>query len=592
MRIVFDIETNGIDATELFSFVALDADTGALVANWGPDDAHKGVALINEADEVIGHYILSYDLPMLQRLVGGVRPKKVTDTVALSRLMYADIKESDFNRPASFPKTLIGSHGLEAWGHRLGLHKIGLDVSFDHWSQELQDRCVRDCEVNLRLYQHMMINPPSPKAVEIEHRVMQIVRHMETEGGWCFDVDAALKLQAVLLAENAEIEAKLRIAFPPKWHALGEFTPKTNAPKYGYTKDTPLTKIERMAFNAASREEIAQRLIDKYAWKPTVFSDKTERPTIDEDVLDGLDYPEAPMLNRYLLVQKRLGAIATGREAWLKVYKPTPYGPMIRGRYNPNGAVTGRASHFSPNITQVPKVNSPFGPECRAMFHCPPGAVLIGTDLSGLELRCLAHYAAAFDGGAYGHELLNGDIHTKVKDICELPSRDNAKTLKYALIYGAGDGKLGKIVGGAVKEGRRLRDLLMTGLPVLKQVSDAVTNEAKKGYVLGLDGRRITVRAVYKALNTKLQGAGAIIAKQWMINVWVGMNRLGLVPGRDFWFACWAHDEINIVLLVPDRAAEVMSLCKTAANEAGRQLGVRVPIDADAKLGRTWADVH
>src|SRR5690606_31621074 len=184
-----------------------------------------------------------------------------------------------------------------------------------------------------------------------------------------------------------------------------------------------------------SRTHIYKRLKDKYNWKPKEFTEKGT-PKVSEEVLESLPYPEAELLNEYLMIQKRISQLAEGHSAWLKMVRPDGriYGSVIT-----NGAVTGRMTHNSPNLAQVPAVNVPYGKECRSLFTVPDDRVLVGADASGLELRCLAHYMARFDKGAYARELLEGDIHTANQKAAGLPTRDNAKTFIYAFLYGAGD---------------------------------------------------------------------------------------------------------------------------------------------------------
>ena len=208
------------------------------------------------------------------------------------------------------------------------------------------------------------------------------------------------------------------------------------------------------------------------------------------------------MLSEYLLLNKRIGQLATGKQAWLKMEKKG----RLHGRVNHMGAVTSRCTHANPNMAQVPSVGAAFGVECRSLFHSPQGYSLLGADASGLELRCLAHYMAAYDGGSYASVVLEGDVHTTNQEAAGLPTRNNAKTFIYGFLYGAGDEKIGKIIGKGSTEGRRIKNKFLKKLPALKNLKDAVSLAAKeRGWIKGLDGRIIPIRHSHAALNTLLQ---------------------------------------------------------------------------------------
>jgi len=336
---------------------------------------------------------------------------------------------------------------------------------------------------------------------------------------------------------------------------------------------------------------LAERLIKKYGWKPTKES-PTGLPVIDEEVIESLTYPEAPLLQRYFLVTKTLGQLADGRNAWLKLEK----NGVIYGGVDTIGAVTGRCTHNSPNLAQVPSGHSAFGKECRELFKARDGYLIVGCDASGLELRCLAHYMNDPD---YTHEILNGDIHTKNQLMAGLPTRDNAKTFIYGFIYGAGDAKVGSITGKGAKEGKKIKAKFLQSLPKLHKLMTGVKDKIKtKGYLLGLDKRKLKVREQYKGLNVLLQSAGAIamkkalcilyddcVAKGWINDRWY-LDRDNLI-----FFILNIHDEYQAEV-TPEIKDEYKKMAVEAIKKAGEYFGFRCPLDGEAKEGKNWYETH
>ena len=426
LTVIADIETDGLlDATTKCHCIGTRiAESGKAVLyadQPGYEPIAEGLALLESADTLVFHNGVSFDLPALKKLYPGFAPRgAVRDTLIMSRLIYPDMKERDFarNRSASerkIPKELIGRHSLKAWGYRLSELKgeFGETTDWQFFSKQLADYCLQDTQVTLCLWNRFKQMNYSEKAIALEHQFQQIIFQQE-QNGFPFNYEAAEKLCAELCAEREELRQKLQDLWPPvdkgEW-----FTPKVNNKTRGYVKGVPVWKPNIVPFNPASRDDIAARLKETYNWTPTELTD-TGKPKIDEEVLSSLPYPEAKQLSRFFLIQKRIGQIGEGKQAWLKcavkernndgteIYK-------IHGRVTTNGAVTGRCTHHDPNIAQVPAVGVPWGHECRALFYAPPGWRLLGCDASGLELRCLAHYMAKYDGGAYAQIILHGDIH-------------------------------------------------------------------------------------------------------------------------------------------------------------------------------------
>lgn len=430
---IFDIETDGLldTVTRLHCLVILDPDTGEMVSCHTPTEVAAGLSLLANAETVVGHNILSFDIPVLKKLYN-FKPHKdhqtVLDTLVCTRLIYPDIKNTDFamqktRHASALPLRLFGSHSLEAWGFRLGVYKdtFGKTTDWKEWSKEMQEYCEQDVRVTERLWRMILAKEYSQKAIDLEHSFRAIIDKQEAFG-FCFDRERAVNLYGTLQEKRVKIKEELQTIFPPV--DKGEmFVPKRDNKTMGYKKDVPTWKPCITPFNPASRNHIAERLMEKYKWTPTEFTDKGT-PKIDEDVLSGLGFPECGPLIEYLLLEKRLGQLSDGAQAWLRSIGNDG---RIHGQVNTNGAVTGRCTHHHPNIAQVPAVGAPYGEECRSLFGPPRGYYQLGCDASGLELRCLAHYLTRYDGGAYQEVILHGDIHTTNMKAAGLQDRSMAK---------------------------------------------------------------------------------------------------------------------------------------------------------------------
>jgi DNA polymerase I-like protein with 3'-5' exonuclease and polymerase domains len=518
-------------------------------------------------------------------------------------------------------------------------------------NQEMIDYCVLDTEVTLKLYQKCMKANPTAMSVWLETRFAHILQQQE-EYGFGFDREAASALYAKLVGRRLELRESLSRAFPGRYEGIETKAFKRTARFWRvhplgahsrYRKKTgwqsgfdevqeaghEFTRIEWVEFNPSSRQQIAKRLQEK-GWEPLEFTDSGQ-PKIDETILEKLPYPEAQVLAEYFTVEKRIGQIAEGDQAWLRLER----NGRIHGSVNTNGAVTGRCTHSNPNVAQVPKVGSPYGSDCRSLFRSTLGT-LVGADLSGLELRCLAHFMARYDEGEYGRVLLEGDIHWANVQALGLTEedrndsllihklfRDAAKTFVYAFLYGAGDLKIGttifeKVIIAARKEGyegwqelqqkffgtrgtpteadltaagKRLKNTFMNKTPALKALKKAVTEKAKQGTIRGMDGRELTIRSPHSALNTLLQSAGALIAKLATVLAYDEASTRGMIFGKDWALVAHIHDEMQTDCK-REIADEVGGMLVRGMQNAGRMFSFRVPIDGEYKLGRNWCETH
>lgn len=544
MRVILDIETPKTVQDRIWLAVTRDVDTGVVQCH---TSAATLAPTLEQCEQVIGHNLIGFDCYHLQNLWGVTIPsEKIHDTLILSRLYRPDLE---------------GGHSLENWGRILKTPKSNYEEFDNPDLTLLQAYCEQDTAVNLALYHHLELVMKkmgfSDRSKKLEHEVAWAVQK-QIRHGWYVDQPKLFTLHARLTDKLEHLEWQLQQTFPP-------------------TKVEMKTKVKYEDFNPGSRKQIAERLMAR-GWKPT---EKTEKGTIivDEEVLETLPYPEAKLLAEYFMVQKRLSQVAQ----WVKYLDDDG---RIHGKVISNGAVTGRMTHSQPNLAQVPKASDkvPYGKECREIFTVPPPFKLVGVDASGLELRMLAHYINDPD---YIHEVINGDVHTKNQKAAGLETRDQAKTFIYALLYGAGAEKIGSIAGGGAKKGAKLINSFLDNTPALAALKEKVARLASKGTLPGLDGRRLHVRMPHKALNTLLQGAGAILMKQALVCLENNLTQEGLratIVGN-------IHDEFQIEAHRED-AEQVGQLAVQSIEEAGVLLGLRCPVTGEFHVGENWAGTH
>jgi hypothetical protein len=554
-------------------------------------------------NEIIGHNIILFDLPAIQKVYPELycvseKDPRVIDTLIWSKLCFPHLKEMDYGRfqKGMLPGQFIGRHSLEAWGYRLGEFKgnFGKTTDWKNWSKEMSDYCEQDVKVTKNLYNYLIaFSDPKmfAEALPLEHQVQWIIRRQENFGFY-FNKTKGEKLYAKLLKKQQELLVELQEIFPPVVKNKGQFTPKKDNKARGYTAGGTMTKIEITPFNPSSGDHIIYGLTKLHNWKPKEFTDKGN-PKTDEDVLSSLSYPEIPKLIEYMTVSKRLAQLHDGKQGWLKNVKPNS---RIHGRVNTLGAVTGRMTHNNPNLAQVPAGYSPYGEECRELFCVPEGKVLLGWDASGIEARCMAHFLAPYDKGAFIKTVLEGkkedetDIHNLNKKALEITSRDVAKTFFYAWLYGAGYGKIAKILSCSTRQAKQKVQTFLDNFKPLKKLKEDIANAIKirNGMLKGLDGRPLYSRSPHSALNLVFQSAGAVIMKQFLVILDAELQ--AKFQGK-YEFVCNVHDEVQIETY-PEIAEEIGKIANQSIIEAGKQLGFRCPLEGEYKIGNSWEETH
>lgn len=556
-KVVFDIETT-MTADKIWCIVCKHGDT---YYQFKEDRLHRFAELIKQTEEVIGHNIIGFDIPVVNTIFGYdvFANCKVTDTLVLSRLLNPMIE---------------GGHSLKNWGTKLGQNKIHFE-QFDYFSEDMLTYCRNDVELTERLYK-FLINKTKDfgMSIELEHKVAQIIQKQH-ERGFKINVVEAYELQSKFQEDMNDLTTKVRQTFPPI-KIEEEFIPKSNNKARGYVKGVPFTKVKYKEFNLGSRQQIAERLM-LLGWKPKKKTDKGH-VIVDEKVLSEIhNIPEAKLINRFLMLQKRIAQV----NSWIEGIKEDG---RVHGKVITNGTITGRMSHQSPNMAQIPAVYSPYGKECRALWTVNKGYKLVGVDASGLELRMLAHYMNDKD---YIYEVVNGDIHRANQAAAGLESRDKAKTFIYAFIYGAGSAKIGSIIGGSTADGERAKEKFLRATPSLRSLREKVERVAQRRWVRGLDQRKIIIRHPHAALNTLLQGAGAIVMKYalTLLEQYVINKQIKAFPVVN------VHDEFQYEV-EESRAEEFGRLAVQSIIDAGKKLNIRCPLNGEYKIGNNWSETH
>jgi DNA polymerase I len=566
--LILDIETDGLDptkiwccATNLFGTV-YDAET------------FKAQLAELDVQRIVAHNGIGFDYPVMSKLWDvDWSGYELMDSLVLSRLAN--------------PSREAG-HSLRQWGERLGFPK----GEHEDWSQlscEMVKYCEQDVAVTVRVLECLQdeLAGFSEESVKLEHDVQRIIQQ-QIKNGWLIDAKHTNDLLSLLKEKKYELEENVQQTFLPLPVFIKEVTPKIK--KDGTLSAVGLkflgdqsenvagwfSRIDYPPFNLGSRQQIG-RYLQWFGWKPKTFTEKGQ-PIVDESVLETVtDIPEAKLIAEYLMIQKRVAQV----QSWLDAVQDDG---RVHGYVNTNGAVTGRMTHSSPNMAQVPAVYSPYGHECRSCWSAPEGYSIVGCDASGLELRMLAHYMKDEE---YTNEIINGDIHTANQRLAGLESRNQAKTFIYALLYGAGDEKLGSVAGGGRATGKKLRESFLNNLPSFAALKDRVSEAAGRGYLIGLDGRKLQVRSEHSALNTLLQSAGSLVMKKALTL----LDDYGKIWGIDYKFVGNIHDEIQAEV-INERTDTFGRLAVSCIQAAGLEWKLNCPLDGEYKVGKTWAQTH
>ena len=627
--LIFDLETDGLlpSMTTIWSCGIGDPATGKITTYTDYDPAYpslqEGLDLLRAADRVVAHNLIGFDYWALEQLYPGTLMfDQLWDSIVVAALMEPERR----------------SHAIKAYGQEFGAEK-GDFTNFRMEPEpgksraqqfaEMFEYMERDVEINMRIYKRLQDQMKKDLVHDkVDWRPSILNEHqtnwalaLQQQHGFKLDLDKARELEGTLTEESVLLDRGMGDTFPPqiipdgatwdhnqhRWANIKVADPKVQNKTRGITKGAPYTKIKCEVFNAGSRAQIVRRLTAKYpAWKPSKFT-PTGMPQIDESVLANLRVPEAEPLKRLFRVEKQLSQLASGKNAWLKLEQDG----YVHGRVKSVGCRTHRMSHFNPNMGQVDKKDL----RMREVWVPDPGQQLVGCDASGLELRMLAHYLAIWDGGEYAEAVISGsaadgtDAHTRTQKLAGLHSRNSAKTLIYAFLYGAGNMKLAEVHAADAKaagvkpmaithsNGKRIRESLLKGIVGLDKLIEVCQDRDKKQkWLKGLDGRKIATNGQHSALNTLLQGAGAVVMKKATNQFhFCILPQLNLVDARHMpvgWNYCaTVHDEVQLTAN-PDIAQALGQAYADAITAAGEHLNLRCRLDGEFAVGDSWAATH
>lgn len=595
MNLVFDIETDGLDPRRIFCISTIDVDTQEQ-KNFDVSNVCNGLAYLMQADKLIGHNIIGFDIPAIKKLYRvDLSDKKIVDTLVLSRL---------FN-------PVRASHSLEAWGYKLGFQKIDFD-KYDEYSEEMMEYCANDVQLNLKVYEALKRESKgfTSESVNLERDTYKVITK-QREHGFMLDITLAQKLLEEFEKEIKLTEKEVHKTFKPRidrrviypqhtgdgvlrkmgLDTKGKQTRLTNDEYDIFSKGQSTTVVRETEepFKLGSRQQIGEYL-QQFGWKPKEFT-PTGQPKVDEKILNKVkDIPEATLIAKYLMLQKRIAQVSS----WLTFLPENliansegcvELAARVHGSVITNGTITGRMSHRDPNMAQIPSLASPYGKECRSCWTVADKFKLVGIDASGLELRMLAHY---LNDEEFTDDIINGDIHTANQKRAGLKSRNQAKTFIYAFLYGAGDAKIGSVIGGNKAEGKRVKQSFLANFGTLKAFRNRITREAEQnGFIKGLDGRKIFIRSAHAALNSLLQGAGAIVMKRALVIF------DELIKENNLLANCVAnvHDEWQVEVL-EEEAEQLGQLGVDAIRAAGVYYNLNCPLDGEYKIGGNWSETH
>ena len=620
---VFDTETDGLidEMTQMHYACVVNAVNREEFTTANPVQL---IDHLEQYDIIVGHNIIGFDLAMLEKKYGW-KPKPsviILDTLWMSRMYHPDIE---------------GGHSLGSWGERLGnlkqeyypvmdpdqpvydpTYTVEQAMKDPRWvgsvrTHRMTKYCDQDVDVNVDVFWKLvgLLKNFSWQSIQCEMLTARVIQR-QMDHGFVFDLPKAERFHAELVERRIELEDEVHRTFLPLPEFIREVQPKVKKDGTissvgiksleGWEEVIPVPEYtdefgrERMyhsgsfslikwpEFSLGSRQQIAERLL-RTGYKLTKQTEKGNYIIDDVVLQEAADAGvlEAKPLAEYFLIQK-LEAMVKNWISAAKWHKNQGVW-RIHGYVNSMGANTNRMTHSNPNVAQVPAAGSPYGKQCRSLFGVRKGYKLVGCDASGLELRTLAHYMGDPE---YIKTLLTGDIHTANQLAAGLPTRNNAKTFIYAFLYGAGDAKIGSIVGGGAKDGKRLKESFLEKTPALKKLREGVIKAAQsRSWLRGFDGRILRVRSPHSALNTLLQGMGAIVMKYWLIEV----TRVADEEGLDWNPSANIHDEGQFEVLEAhvDRFKEI---CVQAFLTISEQLGSKCLLEGEAKHGDTWYDTH
>ena len=655
MICVIDIEANSLEnPTHIWCIVCKDAVTGTVdvfrnvVTDKGARDAFLVYA--SNVQLFVGHNILGYDGPVLRDLIGFDKivcnPSSCIDTLIISKLV-------DYSKK--------GGHSVEAYGIEFGVPK-GKNYYpdfFKQWSQELEDYCARDVEITHRIYNLYLrvINDIRWRnAIKLEHQFQLVVNSLHNNG-FSFNVARGSNLLETVTEELAKLDKEILNSFTPKLTLIREIHPELTKHGTLHRKDFrfvvdgdlseynggPFSRCSWVPFNPSSHKQIIG-VLHSAGWKPVdrtsthidverainkLKRSKQEDKSVDLRTLNdkllilgkyGWKINEnnlstlpstAPSPARTLALRILYESRRRTLTEWISLVQPDN---RIHGKFIGLGAWTHRMAHQMPNTANIPNdldtqgKKKLLGKELRSLWQAPSRKrLLVGVDAEGIQLRIFAHY---IDDKEFTESLVKGKKDDKTDphslnarilgSVC--PGRAAAKRFIYALLLGAGIGKLAEILGCSKQEAQAALDRLMRryqGFSDLKQ--SVIPHDAKRGWFYGLDGRTVKIPGEtlgdrkHLCMSGYLQNGEAIIMKKATLK-WHDK-----LKEQDSLLVNLVHDEWQTE--TPNNMEIALLIAKLQADSlenVGQEIGLKCPLagsywnddSKDYTIGTNWSRTH
>lgn len=597
-----DIEADGLleDATRIWCVCVENIETGEQHA-FTSDRSFAD--WLREDFVLVGHNFLAYDLPMLNRHYGCRIPVgRAVDTFVLSQL---------------YNPTFSGGHSLESWGKRLKFPKTEFD-EWDKFSERMVEYCRNDTALTARLYRKLSARMASvgftEEGCEIEHLSWNIIQNKQRRNGFPFDVKKAEELYATLRARQEELEKEIFTVFPPHYDVVASFARgrkqdgtrtknyKRHVEQYPELRDRPdggYDAYDWIYFNLGSPLQRIEKLL-QHGWEPTSFTEKGN-PKVDEDSL--LAYAEKSGKTEVTAIAKWLVCNSRGNmvRTWLDAVNPKTN--AIHGKLFI--ASTLRYRHSNPNSANIPAVKKDketkevlygeagtWAYECRDLFTCgdPSRYSLVGVDAKGLQLRILANYAYSEE---FAQTVLTGDPHEKNVEILGLANKPAAKKFIYTLIMGGGGARLAadQLQFGTkltAREGEALKRKMIASVPGFRELIKRLEKElGRTGRITLCDGTPILVPSPHMVIPYLLQGDESRLMKKASILLDLEIRRHKLDARK----VADIHDEWQFIVAT-EQVDYFISKALSCFPLVGQIFNYKVPIEGDAKVGKTWAATH
>jgi len=611
MRLVFDIETDGLDATKIWCLVIKDIDTGRIMKYTDESDKYDGnirmgLSLLQHAKLLIAHNGIGFDALIIKKLydIDLYDGDRFFDTWIASQVL-------NYRRPHK--------HGLAGWGEHLKYHK----GDYDDWSQfseKMMEYCVRDVNLNAAIYNQLTIelnvmakrNPKIRRGLRNEMATAKFDAYCRYYG-WSFDKDKALNLLDKIKSRMNEIEKVIEPKLPavtrlidkqpktPKYTKKGYYTAATarmlseylgvevkpeNTKVWAVGKEFQ-RKVTKPA-NLGNLEQVKEYLYS-IGWEPDDW--KMERlgrefikktPKLTKTSLDKLGW-DGSAIHHWTTLRSRRGVV----EGWIENLKNN----RLHGNLWVVGTPTFRCRHEV--IANLPAVTAELGKELRELLTAEPGRKIVGADSSGNQFRSLAHYAKDDN---LTNQIMSGDIHQYNADIIDTDRR-TAKTWIYAFLFGAGATKLGKVLTGVgnIKRGKQSIEAYGNAIPGLKDLKDKLVSmwnvtdchsSSLEGYIPGLDGRKVYTPQDYQTLNYLLQSCEAITTKAAVAYQMRKIKEENLDAQPRLYY----HDEVAWSAADKD-ANRVLEILIESFAEGPKEMGVDI-MAGEGTIGNNYAEVH